>query len=403
MANEIDENTADEAYRAFTSTDDANVSADEGNVSADEGNTSPDEGGTTTEDDNLDEWLAAVKDSGKDAATKDSAATELESASDASEEDEKRVEPEPEVPPEEPAPEGASLKTSVTDAVKLINKHMDRETAKKLTLPEYDDFDDVVKDGGVNPARLAEYTSVIPFWYMSFKDKKEKIGYIPKYPGFLRIFGVTRANDISVADVLKKFAPDDFERVMGAERDSELLAKAAAIIVARRGLDFSRKLDDEDYGVLESVGVKNPRRFRTVSEISGLGPEVLDYDTDSNVVYNPDYAAAANSAFGGEAPVAGDDDVVSMDDIMGGLDKNVFRSVFKRPIDDVHSVAEDSGKDTGETEGEGEESAPMFVPFHMPGSDAMKDIDSRRKGKVAGLFGSASEPDAEGKSGNDRW
>lgn len=254
--------------------------------------------------------------------------------------------------------------------VDLINGKLTREQAKELTCPEYDSFDDVVDGNGIRAERLAEYTSVIPFWYKSYKDGKEKMGTIPKYPQFADLFGVKDTASISMGDVLRKFAPEHYDSVMSADRESDLLAKCAGEIIARRGLDFSRKLDEDDYAVLERNGVKDPRKYGTVSDITGIGAAVMEVDPDEHCVYNADYAEAVSGMFGG--PEDGSEvEVVSLDEVLGCLDPKVLKGLVGKDRNDIVEVEADYGDDNADED-------TTFVPFDMdrkPGSifRAMRD------------------------------
>lgn len=242
---------------------------------------------------------------------------------------------------------------------KMILAHYTREQAKELTRPEYDDFDDVVSGGAVSPARLAEYTSSVPFFYKAVRTKEEKMGWLPKYPGFLALFGVTDPSKISVSDVFRKFDPKGYSDAMESEEEGEKLARAGSVIIAQRGLDFGRELDESDYAILKRFGVKNPEKYRTVAQVTGMDSSAMRSDPGSNAVYTKEYRDAMEEAFGKDDG-APETEVVSLDDIMAGLDPNIARGFLGKRPDEIHAVkpeyetVDDEGDSTG---------APAFVPF----------------------------------------
>lgn len=264
----------------------------------------------------------------------------------------------PETPEETPedTPEEKKVESDIkgdTSKVGLINSKLTREQAKRLTVPDYDEFDDVVDGNGVRPERLAEYTSVIPFWYKSFKDGTEKMGTLPKYPRFLDRFGVTDATSISMTDVLKEFNPKLHDSLMDKDMEADRIARAGGEIIARRGLDFSRKLDDEDYAILERNGVKDCRKYRTVAEVAGISESVMDVDPDEGCVYNADYAEAMAGMCGDDAG-ASDVEVVSLDDVIGGLDPKFLKGFLGKNASEIKEV---------DSEIPEEEEAEPFMPF----------------------------------------
>lgn len=340
---ELDKATADEAYRAFE-----------------------EQAG------DIDAWAAAV----------DADVGEQQEADGKEPEDELEhpaetgagTEPEP-----EPEPSAGTPRDVQGDATKveLINSKLTREQAKRLTVPDYDEFDDVVDGTGIRPERLAEYTSVIPFWYKSYKDGTEKMGMLPKYPRFLARFGVTEASSISMGDVLKEFAPKLHSDLMERDMDTERLAKSGGEIIARRGLDFSRKLDDDDYKILERNGVKDPRKYKTVADVTGLNESIMDVDPGVGCVYNSDYADAMSGLCGGDSGSA-DVEVVSLDDVIGGLDPKFLKGFLGKNASEIKEV-ESEISDEGESE--------PFMPFGSgkpsePGSifKAMQRGDSGKLG-----------------------
>lgn len=237
--------------------------------------------------------------------------------------------------------------------VDLINGRLTREQAKRLTVPDYDEFDDVVDGNGVRPERLAEYTSVIPFWYKSYKDGTVKMGTLPKYPRFLDRFGVSDASGISMGDVLKEFAPKLYSELMERDMDADRLAKSGGEIIASRGMDFSRKLDEEDYKILERNGVKDFRKYRTVAEVTGLNEEIMEVDRDAGCVYNADYAEAM-SGFCGDESGGKEVDVVSLDEVIGGLDPKFLKGFLGK---NAAEIKEDDDEIPDDEDGE------PFMPF----------------------------------------
>lgn len=336
MAN-LDKETAEEAYKAFE-----------------------EQAG------DIDAWEAAVAETADEVDEETDEGTKEELKETVEETAEKETEPEHKVEPDVPGD---------TSKVGLINSRLTREQAKCLTVPDYDDFDDVVDGRGVRPERLAEYTSVIPFWYKSFKDGTEKMGMLPKYPRFLARFDVSEASSISMGDVLKEFAPKLRDSLMDADLDADRLAKSGGEIIARSGLDFSRKLDEDDYAILERNKVKDFRKYKTVADVTGLHEDIMNVDPDEGCVYNADYAAAM-AGFGG-----GDDgaevEVVQLDDVIGGLNPKFLKGFLGKNASEIKEV------DGGIPE---EEESEPFMPFSSgkpsePGSifKAMQRADAEQK------------------------
>ena len=258
-------------------------------------------------------------------------------------------------PGDAPEPGNATARNVPGDSSKvdLINGRLTREQAKRLTVPDYDEFDDVVDGNGVRPERLAEYTSVIPFWYRSYKDGTEKMGMLPKYPRFLDRFGVSDASSISMGDVLKEFAPKLHHELMERDMDADRLAKSGGEIIATRGMDFSRKLDEEDYKILERNGVKDFRKYRTVAEVTGLNEGIMEVDRDAGCVYNADYAEAM-SGFCGEDSGSGEVEVVFLDEVIGGLDPKFLKGFLGKNAAEIKEVEDAIPADEG---------SEPFMPF----------------------------------------
>ena len=296
----------------------------------------------------IDAWEAATDDAGKSRETPGETPGETPAETD---KDGVRSRPAPAV-------------SGDSDRVDIINRHLTREQAKELTRPDYDEFDDVVDGSGIRPERLAEYTSVIPFWYRSYRDGQEKMGMLPKYPRFLDLFGVNEASAISMSDVMGRFAPELHRDLMERDRDADRLARAGAEIIARRGIDFSRQLDEDDYSVLERAGVKEPRKYRTVAEVTGISRSVMDVDPGQGCVYNADYAEAMSGMFGGGA---GDDgiEVVSLEEVIGGLDSKFLKGFLGKNADEI--------RETGDGIPDGEAAQP-FVPFSAVRADGPGEI-----------------------------
>jgi hypothetical protein len=257
---------------------------------------------------------------------------------------------------DEPSEEDKKSDWPVSPKAKMIAAHYTREQAKELTKPAYDDFSDVVSNGAVSPARLAEYTSSIPFYYKSPVSDKEKMSWLPKYPKFLALFGVTDPSKITITEVFKKFDPKGYQDAMDADSESEKLARAGSLIIAQKGIDFNRELDESDYDILTRCGVKDPKKYKTVAQVTGIDNSIMQIDPDANVVYTKEYNDAMNETFG-KPDGAPEPDVVSLDDIFGGLDPNLVRGFLGKKPGDIKAIEPDS------EEGEEPSPAQAFVPF----------------------------------------
>lgn len=236
------------------------------------------------------------------------------------------TEPSKEEAPAEPVQAGeAANETTAGDAMPS------REEARKLVRYDYMHFDDVVENGRLVPERLAEYTSVIPYRYTSFATGEQKIMTMPKYPGFLDIFGVEKACDISAADVMKHFCGEEYEKAMYADRQANNLAKAAGRIIEYSGMDMSRALTEKDYDIMSECGVDHPHTYKTVGEVLSMDASMFEFCPDSELkcTYNSDYEDEVSGLFGAptveEAP-----GVVSLDDVMSGLDMKLFDRMTQR-------------------------------------------------------------------------
>ena len=222
--------------------------------------------------------------------------------------------------PAEPVQDGeADTETPAGDAMPS------REEARKLVRYDYMHFDDVVEDGRLVPERLAEYTSVIPYRYTSFATGEQKIMTMPKYPGFLDMFGVEKACDISVANVMKHFCGEEYENAMHADRQANNLAKAAGRIIEYSGMDMSRTLTEKDYDIMSECEVDHPHMYKTVGEVLGMDASMFEFCPDSELMctYNREYEDEASGLFG--APTVEESpDVVSLNDVMSGVDMTLF-------------------------------------------------------------------------------
>ena len=229
-----------------------------------------------------------------------------------------------------------------------------REEAKAMVLADYDTFDDVVEHGELVPARLAEYTSEIAYSFKSFTTGDTKIKSFPKYPKFLEIFGADNACDISVADVMKRFGGDEYEKAIHAERQMTKLAMAAGKIIEYSGLDMSKELTEKDYGIMEECGVDSPRKYHTVGEIMGMDNSMFAFSPDSELkcTYNSEYEDAVSGIFG--APAEDEEpEMVSLDDVMSGVDMKMFERMTRGSRSPLHTeIPGDEPGDSG-----------MFMPF----------------------------------------
>lgn len=293
---------------------------------------------------------------------------------------------------------GESVPDLKVDAVvRTSTSKLTRDEARKLVEDLYDEFDDVVgPEGELHADRLAEYTSVITYWYTSFKTKEEKMGTFAKYPKFLELFGKKSATDISVGDVMKKFGGKTYEEAIKADEQADRIANVAGIIIANKGVDFSRKLDEDDYALLAKFGVDDPRRFHTMGELTGISAETLLADDGSGVVYNSDYDEAVRGMFGGltEGNECAAGEEVTLDDVMGGISPMFMKRVFKMDKSDVREVPDcmeddDSPADT------------IVCPFDVPGGmQPHLDAANTKVNLVEGLvFGieKSKETDDSGK------
>jgi hypothetical protein len=232
---------------------------------------------------------------------------------------------EPAGEPGEPSPENpgepSAESTSSTEPPRLPT----REEARAMVLADYDTFDDVVEDGKLVPSRLAEYTSGIAYSFKSFTTGETKVKTLPKYPRFLEIFGAESASEITVADVMERFGGEEYEKAIYADRQATKLAMAAGRIIEYSGLEMDRELTEKDYGIMTECGVDSPRKYRTVGEVLGMDGSAFEFapDSDLKCVYNSEYEDTVSGLFG--APDEDDEpEVVSLDDVMSGVDMKMF-------------------------------------------------------------------------------
>lgn len=226
----------------------------------------------------------------------------------------------------ETGPEPETVKETGTAPAKKLT----RDEAKALVLHDYDSFDDVVSNGELDFAKLAEYTSVIVFWFKSFKSGKEKQGQIYKYPKFLELFGASKAHEISISAVLEKFAPDEFKKSMEDDRDADRRAMASAEVLGRGEFNTARKLDDAAYEILKKYKVNDPEQYKTVGDVLGTASIDFGYDESSELkcVYNSSYADAMEEMTGEDMP--GNFEEISMEDVMAGVDMDMFNRMTGR-------------------------------------------------------------------------
>lgn len=208
-----------------------------------------------------------------------------------------------------------------------------REEARKSVVYDRTDFSDVVSDGEVDMARFMEYCSEIEFSYRSV-DGKSKVGRMPKYPGFLALMGAASASDITAYSVAMKFVPEHSADI-DAQRQADMLAQAAGeILSAEPYIDPTAPLSEGDYAIMERYGVANHRQYTTKGELmmaAGAGMAFAACDGNVGAGYCDDYAAdMANFGFAEPEESAGD--VVSIDDIVGGLPESLMRNLRKPPV-----------------------------------------------------------------------
>ena len=252
--------------------------------------------------------------------------------------------------PQETPCEGGQLTEPKVESPRLPT----REEAKAMVLADYDTFDDVVEHGELVPARLAEYTSGIAYSFKSFTTGENKVKTMPKYPRFLEIFGVESASEITVADVMKHFGGEEYEKAIHADRQATKLAMAAGRIIEYSGLEMNRELTEKDYGILTECGVVNPYKYRTVGEVLGMDQSVFEFSPDSELkcTYNNAYEDAVSGLFG--APSEDEEpEVVSLDDVMSGVDIKMFDRMTRGNRSPVYTKI--PGDEPGDSE--------MFMPF----------------------------------------
>ena len=232
---------------------------------------------------------------------------------------------EPDMKPQESSREPPGDQATETPAKIEPPRLPTREEAKAMVLADYDTFDDVVEDGKLVPSRLAEYTSGIAYSFKSFTTGETKVKTMPKYPRFLAIFGAESASEITVADVMKHFGGEEYEKAIYADRQATKLAMAAGRIIEYSGLEMGRELTEKDYGIMIECGVDSPRKYRTVGEVLGMDGSAFEFapDSDLKCVYNSEYEDTVSGLFG--APAEDDEpEVVSLDDVMSGVDMKMF-------------------------------------------------------------------------------
>ena len=209
-------------------------------------------------------------------------------------------------------------------------KKLTREEAKELVMADYDSFDDVVVGNGVNMNRLVEYMAKIVFCYKDPVSGEEKAGFLRKYPKFLELFD---GHAPSNGEVLQKFAPEVYDMMMDDDSQADCRAKALAEIIQKDPFNLQRKLDDNDRKILEATGVKNPERYGCVADLMGMSEDLLTgFDESTNAVYLDDYANAVSDVTG--VAIEGDDvEVMSMDDVMSGVDMDLLNRMCGKKKD----------------------------------------------------------------------
>lgn len=215
-----------------------------------------------------------------------------------------------------------------TDAVETSeHKKLTREEAKRLVLADYDSFGDVVVNNGVAINRLIEYMSKIVFYYTDPVSGDEKRGFLRKYPKFLELFD---GKEPSNGEVLQKFAPEVYSMMMEEDTQADCRARALAEIIEKDPFNMQRKLDDADRKILERYGVKDIERFTCVADLMGMSEDLLNgFDESTNAVYLDGYAGAVADATG--VAIKGENiEVMSMDDVMSGIDMDMFNRMCGR-------------------------------------------------------------------------
>lgn len=208
-----------------------------------------------------------------------------------------------------------------------------REEARKSVVYDRTDFSDVVAGGEVDMGRFMEYCSEIEFSYRSM-DGKSKVGRMPKYPGFLALMGAGSVSEISAYSVAMKFIPEHSAEINSCVQ-ADLLAQAVGeILSAEPWVEPSARLTEADYATLERYGVAEPRQYATKGELmmaAGAGMAFAACDGNLGAGYCDDYAADMAS-FGFVEPEESAGDVVSIDDIVGGLPESLMRTLRKPPV-----------------------------------------------------------------------
>lgn len=206
-------------------------------------------------------------------------------------------------------------------------KKLTREEAKALVMTDYDSFEDVVVNNGICMRRLVEYMSKIVFCYTDPVSGNEKAGFLRKYPKFLELFD---GHAPSNGEVLQKFAPEVYDMMMEEDTQADRKSRALAEIIEKDPFNMQRKLDDGDRKILERYGVKDIERFTCVADLMGMSEDLLNgFDESTNAVYLDGYAGAVADATG--VAINGDNiEVMSMDDVMSGVDMDMFNRMCGR-------------------------------------------------------------------------
>ena len=135
------------------------------------------------------------------------------------------------------------------------------EEAKALTKPDVDDFSSLSGKTHCKTDALHEFTSTIRYKVKVMPPdprtgKDYKILKMPKYPQFLKRFGVDSISEISLMDVNAQFSPKTLSSILEESESDRRIIKAAYYIgcrMRRQNRLISGKMNDGDIKVIKTL------------------------------------------------------------------------------------------------------------------------------------------------------
>lgn len=184
-------------------------------------------------------------------------------------------------------------------------KVSNRAAAEAQVLADFDNFDDLVMENGLDHVKLTEYSTKIPF--IEIGPAGKVTGYLYKYPKFLERLGVKDLVAVSYLDILKHFAPDLAKKLQDEDELNGKVAESLGYFLTNDP-DITRTLTDADREYAKKTYGVDLDRFETLADMAAsVSFEMPTLDEIAEYTY--------------------DDDPVQLDDLMAQVPESLRKMI----------------------------------------------------------------------------